>query len=141
MAKTKKKANNVGKRLPNIGSFKKGDPRCHRSGQVSKKKLQFNKALNELLVAEGERESTGKIGEKILKMKNVEWLVKSVWKNAINGESWAVNFIADRVEGKVTQPFGGDPDKPMAVRLILEEGNSNSPAKGNDKNNQGEEKK
>ena len=37
-----------------------------------------------------------------------------------------------------TIAIGGDEKRP--VRLILEEDNSNSPAKGNDKNNQGEEK-
>jgi hypothetical protein len=50
MAEKKKKANNIGKRRPNIGSFKKGDPRCHRYGQISKKRLNFNRTLRELLV-------------------------------------------------------------------------------------------
>ena len=87
--------------------FKKGhDPRRNKNGSKSKAVVAFNKTLRELLVAEGEQIQKGTIGETTIKLKKVEWLVKSIWKKAIEGESWAVNFIAERVEGKVEQPVG-----------------------------------
>ena len=90
--------------------FTKGDPRINRNGQISKKRLEFNKTIRDLLVNEGETLQQGQIGENVVKLKKVEWLMKSVWKKAIEGESWAINFIAERVEGKVTQPVSGEID-------------------------------
>ena len=94
----------------NNGQFQKGDdPRRYKKGPVSKERLAFNKSFRELLVKEGKQKQIGTIGDKentkIVRLKKVEWLVKAVWQQAIKGESWAVNFIADRVEGKVTQPI------------------------------------
>ena len=94
----------------NNGQFQKGDdPRRNKKGPVSKERLAFNKSLRELLVKEGKRKQVGTIGDKenpkIVRLKKVEWLVKAIWQQAIKGESWAVNFIAERVEGKVTQPI------------------------------------
>ena len=99
---------NTGKRSPNAGVFKKGDSRINRNGQISKKRLEFNRNLRELIVEEGEREWKGVVDNEQVKLKRVEWLVRSVWKKAIEGESWAVNFIAERVEGKITQPIEAD---------------------------------
>jgi hypothetical protein len=110
--------NNVGKRSPNSGSFKKGDPRCNRNGQISGKRLAFNRTLRELIVAEGEAVQTGKAGDQILKLKKVEWLIKSVWNKAIEGEAWAVEFIAERTEGKVTQPI--EAEQNIVYRVIYE---------------------
>ena len=101
-AKPKRKAAKRGK------PFQKGDPRINRRGQISKKRLAFNKELRELIVSEGEQVQRGTIGEKSVKLKKVEWLIKSVWKKAIEGEAWAVNFIAERVEGKISQPIDID---------------------------------
>ena len=99
----------VAKRKATGKPFVKGDPRCHRKGQITKKRLEFNKNLRDLLINEGEKTQVGSVGDKenptFIKLKKVEWLVRSVWQNAILGESWAVNFIAERTEGKVTQPI------------------------------------
>ena len=89
---------------PRKGQFQKGDdPRRNTNGQVSKKRLEFNKTIRDLLIEEGEIIQQGTLGEEVVRLKKVEWLMKSVWKKAIEGESWAVNFIAERTEGKVSQ--------------------------------------
>ena len=88
--------------------FKKDDPRIWKGGQKNKAAVAFHKQLRELIVKEGEKKAKGK-GEKgdIVNLKKVEWLVISVWQKAIAGESWAVQFIAERVEGRVVQPVEG----------------------------------
>ena len=101
--------------------FKKGhDPRRNKNGSKSKAVVAFNKTLRELLVAEGEQIQKGTIGETTIKLKKVEWLVKSVWKKAIDGESWAVNFIAERVEGRIIQPVGisGQIDGKLTIEVV-----------------------
>jgi len=93
-----------------------------------------------------------------------QWMKKDpVFKQAIEDEreglidfveSKAFNLINDKNPTMIIfflktqakkrgyiETVGITADKPLPVRLILEEGNSNSPAKGNDKNKSGEEKK
>ena len=94
----------------NAGQFKKGDdPRRHMDGSKSKEAVAFSKTLRALLVEEGEAitRAVDKDGN-IVEKRKVEFLVLSVWKKAIEGESWAVNFIAERTEGKVAQQIGID---------------------------------
>jgi len=101
------------------GMFKKNDPRINRKGMMSKKRLIFNRTLRELIIEEGEAIEMGKIGDQIIRLKKVQWLVKSIWRLAIQGESWAANFIAERTEGKVTQRIGGDVNLSVTVKKII----------------------
>jgi len=80
------------------------DPRRNTAGQRSKRAVAFSKALRELIIAEGEQKQTGEAGDKVLRLKKIDWLVKKLWNAAMQGESWAVALIFERTEGKVTQP-------------------------------------
>lgn len=100
--------------------FEKGsDPRRHMNGSKSKAAVEFNKTLRELLITEGEKEQLGQLGETTAKLKKVEWLIKAVWNKAISGEAWAVQFIAERTEGKVTQPI--DTKANVLFKIIYDE--------------------
>jgi hypothetical protein len=110
----KKIGSNTAKRRPKAAKHRRGpgkpfvkdDPRINRNGQIGKGALAFNRSLRELLVAEGETDQTDDKGK--IRLKKVEWLVRVVWNKALKGEAWAVDFIAERTEGKVTQPVSGD---------------------------------
>jgi len=97
-------------RPPTKGSFKKGkDPRRNTAGQRNAASVAFYKQLRELIVKEGEKNYVGKDESgQIVKLKKVEWMIKVLWQEAMKGEAWAIQFIADRVEGKVTQPIDID---------------------------------
>jgi len=92
--------------------FVKNDPRINRFGPIKTNVLAFNRTLRELIVAEGEQKHTTLIGDEGHKVKvtfkKVEWMVKVVWNCAMKGEAWAVEFIAERTEGKITQPVDGN---------------------------------
>ena len=80
--------------------FRKGpDPRRHTHGQINKKALAFNRSLRDLLIAEGLCKHTD--AKTQVTLKKAEWMTKVVWGAALTGESWAVQLIWERIEGKV----------------------------------------
>lgn len=83
--------------------FEKGtDARRNTEGQRNSEAVAFSRQLRALIVSEGEKTLTLDNGNKITK---VEAMIQRVWSEAIKGEQWATVFIAERVEGKVTQPI------------------------------------
>ena len=97
-------------RPPTKGGFKKGrDSRRNKHGQRNAASVAFFKQLRELIVKEGEKLHKGKDEQgQIVKLKKVEWMIKVLWQAAMKGESWAIQFIAERVEGKISQPIDLD---------------------------------
>lgn len=83
--------------------FKKGyDPRRNVHGQRNKASVAFFKQLRELIVKEGERPYMGKDESgQIVKLKKVEWTIKVLWQEAMKGEAWAIEFIAEKVEAEM----------------------------------------
>ena len=73
----------------------------NKHGQRNAEAVAFARELRSLIVEHGE-EVISKNGRE---HKRVEKLIEKVWDLAISGKEWAVQFIADRVEGKVTQPI------------------------------------
>lgn len=68
--------------------------------------MAFFRTLRELIVTEGEKNKAGIDDDgNTVKLKKVEWYVKVLWQEALKGEAWAVQFIAEKVEGKVEQPI------------------------------------
>lgn len=85
---------------PNSGSFQKGDdPKRNRNGQRNKAAVAFARSLREYIVKHGEAKLTLPDGKKI---KRIEAVVTALYKEAILGNMTAIQFIADRVEGKIT---------------------------------------
>ena len=50
------------------------------------------------------------------RMTKIEALMHMVYKRAVEGDQWAVNFIADRTEGKPVIKVEGDNDKEIIIR-------------------------
>lgn len=46
-------------------------------------------------------------------------VVTRLIQSAIDGEPWAQSLIWDRVDGKVTQIVGGDPDSPIEMKAEI----------------------
>jgi len=50
--------------------------------------------------------------------KRVRECAETLLTKAAEGEPWAVGMLADRLDGKVTQPIGGDPESPLVVEIL-----------------------
>jgi hypothetical protein len=72
------------------GAFRKGDPRINRRGRPRREL-----AIPEIL------RTIGREWDPRTKREKIETLMRRIWAQAELGESWAVQFIADRTEGKV----------------------------------------
>lgn len=79
------------------------DPRRNKHGQRSAATVAFSRTLRELIVEKGEAKRAIVTEAGTVEKKNVEWMVERIWQEAHKGEQWAVNFIAERTEGKVNQ--------------------------------------
>ena len=110
------------KAVRHSGQFRKGnDPRRNIKGQRNSGAVAFSKTLRSLLVSEGEKLKKGTDDEgKHVTIKKVVWLSKIVWQKALIGEPWAVQFIAERVEGKITQPLehSGKIDSKLIIEVV-----------------------
>lgn len=73
----------------------------NNNGQRSAEVVAFGRSLRELIVTVGEEVTTLPDGRKISK---IEGVVRAAYRQAIEGDASARSFIAERVEGKVTQP-------------------------------------
>lgn len=85
----------------NLKPFKKGDPRINKGGRPKWKHI------TEMLKHEDNQEK-------------LEQLVHVIYDKALGGDMRAVEFIADRLEGKVTHRLQVSPanDKPIKVFSI-----------------------
>jgi acid phosphatase class B len=81
------------------GGFGDNPQNRNKRGQRNKAAVAFARSLREYIVKRGEEKITLPDGKKI---KRIESVVMALYKEAIFGNMTAIQFIADRVEGKVT---------------------------------------
>jgi ribosomal protein L17 len=82
-----------------------------RGGRQSKKRDQ----ITQQIIAELQEAVEDSTGAKVTKMRK---LVVALIDKAIDGDVPAAREIMDRVEGKVTQIIGGDPEAPLEITEI-----------------------
>lgn len=100
------KGNKIGNR------FKKGEVANPEGARIHKKNIHKRK-ITDWLEKIGDELCIEKVEvdgkEEIITRTNFERLMRAVYDFALTGESWAVNFIAERTEGKILQPLGLEP--------------------------------
>ncbi len=77
-----------------------------------------DKILRDALVLELNRMVDLEDGEKVKKVNRV---VHKLVEAAMDGKVDAIREVFDRVEGKATQPIGGDADAPAILHKIIRE--------------------
>ena len=91
--------------------FKKGDPRINKTGRG-----KGSIGIPDLLRRIGKETITAKDGRKLTK---IEAVMAMVYKNAIEGHAWAVEFIASYTEGKPTQKVNFEQEgQPLIVQFV-----------------------
>lgn len=93
---------NTKKHLPNKGSFKKGqvDTRRNTSGQISKEGVALAALLKKYLIEEARKPPRwGSGGYET----NAQALAATIWDEAVCGKFPFVQFLADRIMGKVKE--------------------------------------
>lgn len=111
--------NTANKKKPRGKAFASGaDPRRNQSGQRNAGAVAFSRTLRELIVIIGEKNHSVNLDGKTITKKNVEWMIESLWGRARGGHQDAIDFIAERIEGKVTQPIGEDPAMQFGNKTI-----------------------
>ena len=85
------------------GGFGDNPQNINQHGQRNKAAVSFARSLREYIIKEGKvslkyvDDKTGKIH----KATKIETVVRAVYREAMQGNMQAVNFIAERVEGKI----------------------------------------
>ena len=54
-------------------------------------------------------------------LSNLEALLREVYRRALKGEGWAVNFVADRLEGKPKAAYEIQIEEPKPITIIKDE--------------------
>ncbi len=100
------------------GGFKEHPENINKNGQRNAESVAFTRALRQALVDSGnEPSSVRKLATQ--GMTRYQAMIQSIWKKAERGTPWAVEFIAERTEGRVTQPIGQDPAMPFGGKKIV----------------------
>ena len=88
--------------MPNKGSFKKGkvDQRRNTSGQISKEGVALSALLKKYLIEEASKPPRWGSGEY---KTNAQALAAQIWDEAVCGKFPFVQFLADRIMGKVKE--------------------------------------
>lgn len=87
----------------------------HRNtnGQTSAVVAAFTRGLRAALATEAEQPSRARRG-----LTRYQSMIRKVWDLAEKGVPWAVDYVSERVEGKVTQPIGMDASMPFGDTTI-----------------------
>jgi len=100
------------------GTFRKGaDVRRNKAGQRNKAAVQLTKSFRNVLVLIGGESLVSELGGKPISKLKIEWLGQKLWAMALSGDIAAIRELLDRMEGKVTQPIGGEGGGPVRIRL------------------------
>ena len=79
-----------------------------------KKGLAIADILNEI----GNEKTLQLIDDKEVKITNRDLLLRNTYQRGIKGERWAVEFIADRIEGKARQIMELDIDQKISMNDV-----------------------